>query len=223
MSRRPTRPTRSTAPAATTSHGAGLPVPPVSSASPASSASSVPPASLRSAAAAAVPGRQQLLHFADAVDGLVPEASVAAPVPELHLVTFQLDREEFGIPIGQAREVVRVGDLTRVPEAPPHIRGVVNLRGRVLPVVEIRSRLGLSPLDPGSKARIVVVESTGRTLGLLVDSVNQMLKVRADAVLPPPTDVLSASTDYVTGVAHVGPRLVILLDLDRVLLLAEGS
>lgn len=183
----------------------------------------VSPDAIRAAAASVPAGRQGLLHFADAIDGLSAVPDAETQVPELHLVTFQLDREEFGIPIGQAREVVRVADLTRVPEAPPHIRGVVNLRGRVLPVVEIRSRLGLRPLEPGPKARIVVVESGGRTLGLLVDSVNQMLKVKADAVLPPPPDVLSASTDYVTGVAHAGPRLVILLDLDRVLLLAETS
>lgn len=157
------------------------------------------------------------------MEGLRPPAAPEAPVPELHLVTFRLDAEEFGIPIEQAREVVRVGELTRVPEAPPHIRGVVNLRGRVLPVVEIRTRLGLAPLDPGVKARIVVVESGGRTLGLLVDQVSPMLKVRLDAVLPPPTDVLSATTDYVTGVAQVGNRLVILLELDRVLLLAEDA
>lgn len=192
-------------------------------AQPAPSGSPAQQTLLAAAAASVSAGRQGLLHFADAIEGLTAAQEVQTPVAELHLVAFQLDREEFGIPISQAREVVRVTELTRVPEAPPHIRGVVNLRGRVLPVVEIRSRLGLRPLEPGPKTRIVVVESGGRTLGLLVDSVNQMLKVRADTVLPPPPDVLSASTDYVTGVAHAGSRLVILLDLDRVLLLAESS
>lgn len=197
---------------------------PVSSGLPGSSerGKAAPPSAFGLPAPAAS-GRHRLLHFADAMQGLSAQETPEAPVPELHLVTFRLDTEEFGIPIEQAREVVRVGELTRVPEAPPHIRGVVNLRGRVLPVVEIRTRLGLESLDPGAKARIVVVESGGRTLGLLVDQVSPMLKVRFDAVLPPPTDVLSATTDYVTGVAQVGNRLVILLDLDRVLLLAEGA
>jgi chemotaxis signal transduction protein len=91
---------------------------------------------------APVATRASLLEFADAVS--VTDAPEPAPVaPPLHLVTFVLDREEFGIPIGRVREVLRVGDITRVPEAPLHIRGVTSVRGRILPVVELRTRLGL--------------------------------------------------------------------------------
>ena len=108
---------------------------------------------------------------------------------------------------------------TRVPEAPQHIRGVTNLRGRILPVVELRSRLGLAPLDtPGPRARIIVVETDGRILGLLVDSVSHVLKVTAGMVIDAPAEVTSAQGNYVTGVARIDSRLVILLDLDRALL-----
>jgi purine-binding chemotaxis protein CheW len=144
-----------------------------------------------------------------------------APQEQLHLVTFHLDREEFGAPIRQVREVVRVAEITRVPEAPPHMRGVMNLRGRVLPVVEIRSRLGLEPAVVTPRARVLVAEAHGRTLGLLVDAVRQVARVPADAVAPAPEEVLSAHTDYITGVARWDGRLIILLDLDKALLLRE--
>jgi purine-binding chemotaxis protein CheW len=168
--------------------------------------------------------RASLLEFADAVAVSDTPAAVQPAAPPLHLVTFVLDREEFGIPIGRVREVLRVGDITRVPEAPPHIRGVTSVRGRILPIVELRTRLGLPGLgEPGTRARIVVVEAHGRVLGLLVDAVNQVVNVPADSVLDPPGEVLSAQTDYVTGIGRLDARLIILLDLDRALLLAEAA
>jgi purine-binding chemotaxis protein CheW len=109
--------------------------------------------------------------------------------------------------------VIRVGDITRVPQAPPHIRGVTNLRGRILPVVEIRTRLGLAPLVPRSTARIIVAEVRGRVLGLLVDSVAQVQKLPADRLVAAPDEIKSAHTTYLTGVIHLNDRLIILLDL----------
>jgi purine-binding chemotaxis protein CheW len=168
--------------------------------------------------------RASLLEFADTVAVIDAPQPVAPAAPPLHLVTFTLDREEFGIPIGRVREVLRVGDITRVPEAPPHIRGVTSVRGRILPVVELRTRLGLTALgDPGARARVIVVEAHGRVLGLIVDAVNQVVQVPADSVLAPPGEVLSAQTDYVTGIGRLDARLIILLDLDRALLLAEAA
>lgn len=175
---------------------------------------------LAAAARGVAPGRDSLLGFADAVARLGERAAPAPAVPELHLVTFTLDREDFGIPIERVREIVRLGPITRVPEGPPHVRGVTNLRGRILPVVEIKTRLGLAAALPTPRSRIVVVEATGgRLLGILVDAVGQVLKVPVTAVTPPPPEVLSASADYFTGVARQEPRLIILLDLDKVLLL----
>ena len=92
-------------------------------------------------------------------------------------LTFYLQREEFGVPILRSREILRVGEITRIPEAPPHVRGVLNLRGRVVPVVEFRTRLGLPivPLTP--RARVIVVEAHDRLFGLLVDSVSRIAKI----------------------------------------------
>lgn len=176
----------------------------------------------RSSAPESTPvAREGLLAFADDLARQQAAAPIAAPDPELHLVTFRLERESFAVPIERVREVVRVTEITRVPEAPPHIRGVTNLRGRVLPVVELRTRLGLTAAVTTPSSRILVVESQGRLLGLLVDGVSRVVKVPSSSVVPPPEEVLSERTDYIPGVARMGDLLLILLDLDRALLLSE--
>jgi purine-binding chemotaxis protein CheW len=159
-----------------------------------------------------------LLGFADAVDARAAAGSAPAAGPELHLLTFLLDREEFGIPVTQVREVIRVSEITRVPQAPAYVRGVANLRGRILAVVELRSRVGLPPAELTPRSRIVVLEVRGRVLGVLVDAVCQVTKVPQASVAPAPEEVLAADVDYLTGVARRDSRLIILLDLEKVLL-----
>lgn len=163
-------------------------------------------------------GHDGLLGFADAMDARTTAAAAPAPGPELHLLTFLLDREEFGIPVTQVREVIRVSEITRVPQAPAHVRGVANLRGRILAVVELRSRVGLPPAELTPRSRVVVVEVRGRVLGVLVDAVSQVTKVPQASVAPAPEEVLAADVDYLTGVARWDSRLIILLDLEKVLL-----
>jgi purine-binding chemotaxis protein CheW len=162
-----------------------------------------------------------LLKFADELQRLSSSAEAPAPVPELHLVTFALDREEFGIPIQQVREVIRVTEITRVPQARSHVRGVTNLRGRILAVVEIRTRMGLPPAEITPRSRIMVVGVHDRTLGILVDGVSQVVKVPTTTVTPAPEEVLAPGADYITGVARWNSRLIILLDLEKVLLLPD--
>lgn len=161
--------------------------------------------------------REALLGFADAMEARVVADAAAAPGPELHLLTFVLDREEFGVPVTQVREVIRVSEITRVPQAPAHVRGVANLRGRILAVVELRSRLGLPPAELTPRSRVVVVEVRGRVLGLLVDAVSQVTKVPEASVVPAPEEVVSAGVDYLKGVARWQSRLIILLDLEKAL------
>jgi purine-binding chemotaxis protein CheW len=167
----------------------------------------------KSSKVAVAAGAPSVFEFADQVSAREAAAPAPAPAGQLHLITFRLDGEEFGLPVETVREVIRVGDVTRVPQAPAHIRGVTNLRGRILPVVEIRTRLGLAPLVPRSTARIIVVEVRGRVLGLLVDSVAQVQKLPADRLVAAPDEVKSAHTTYLTGVVHLDDRLIILLDL----------
>jgi len=135
---------------------------------------------------------------------------------DVHLVTFNLG-EVYGVPIGQVREIVRVGSVTKVPNAPQFMEGVINLRGRVLPVLNLRRRLGLAEERIGKASRIVVTEIGSKVVGLLVDAVAHVIKVPAGLVEPPPEEVLEVDADYLTGVCKLKDRLVIMLDLQRLL------
>jgi purine-binding chemotaxis protein CheW len=159
-----------------------------------------------------------IVSFADSLEALQAQAAPKkAAEAEYHLVTFVLEKEEFGVPVRSVREIIRVSEITRVPQAPPHIRGVTNLRGRIIPVVEIRTRIGLTPATVGYLSRILLVEAHDRVFGLLVDAVTEVLKVPASSVTPAPPEVLSsASAEYFVGVAQLEKRLIVLLDLDRV-------
>lgn len=159
-----------------------------------------------------------MVSFADSLKTLAAQAAAPqAADTEYHLVTFVLEKEEFGVPVRSVREIIRVSEITRVPQAPVHIRGVTNLRGRIIPVVEIRTRIGLNAATVGYLSRILLVEAHDRVFGLLVDAVTEVLKVPASSVTPAPPEVLSsASAEYLVGVAQLGKRLIVLLDLDRV-------
>ncbi len=135
---------------------------------------------------------------------------------EFHIVTFNLG-EEYGVQIRQVQEIVRVEGITRVPNSPSYMEGVINLRGKVLPVLNLRKRLKLPESDIGREARIVVTEVGNKVIGLLVDAVSQVIKVPAAAVEGAPEEVLEVDTDYITGVGKIGERLIIMLDLQRLL------
>lgn len=189
-----------------------------------------PPAAAGSAAPSAeapapppgAPGTVDLLAFADWVTEQKDRSVEAESVDEERTyVSFRLDREEFGVPIASVREILRVDEITRVPHAPRYVRGVTNVRGRILPVVEIRTRIGLSPLVPTPAARIVVLEVGARTLGLLVDGEARVARVKASQVEPPPDEIVSARSDYVSGVAKRPEGLLILLDPERTLVVKE--
>lgn len=135
---------------------------------------------------------------------------------EFHLVTFNLG-EEYGVPISQVREVVRVSGITTVPNSPSYMEGVINLRGRVLPVLNLRRRLKLPDSDLSKASRIIVTETLDKVIGLLVDSVSQVIKVPSQFVETAPEEVLEVDTDYITGVGKLKDRLIIMVDLERLL------
>lgn len=136
-------------------------------------------------------------------------------------VTFALAGESFGLPVTHVQEILRVTQITRVPHTPAAVRGVTNMRGRVLPVVDLRVRLGLEAATIDPHSRVLVVTSRGRLLGLLVDAVQQVLRLDRDQVEPPPPDVMTAQSDYILGVYHQGDGLAILLDVDKVLIVGD--
>ena len=150
-----------------------------------------------------------------------------SPTPDPYEVgplgLFQLVDETFALPVTHVQEILYVDSITAVPHAPHPVRGVTNKRGRVLPVVDLRLRLGLSEAEPGPKSRILVAESRGRLLGLLVDAVHKVVRIAPSGVQPPPPDVMSAQSDYILGVHDLDDNLVILLDVDRVLVITESA
>jgi purine-binding chemotaxis protein CheW len=146
----------------------------------------------------------------------VQEERAAAEAVE-HLATFNLDREEYGVEVRLVQEIRRVSEITVVPRAPAFVRGVINLRGRILPVVDLKKKLGLGEVEIQKASRIVVVRLKERLLGLLVDGASQVLKVPMSRIEPPPDEIVNKGGDTIRGVAKLEGRLVILLDLNRVL------
>ncbi|HXK09820.1 MAG TPA: chemotaxis protein CheW [Vicinamibacteria bacterium] len=144
------------------------------------------------------------------------EQRTAAEATE-HLATFFLDREEYGVDVRQVQEIRRMSEVTSVPRAPEFVRGVINLRGRILPVLDLKRKLGLGEVEPGRATRIVVVRVKERLLGLLVDGASQVLRVEVSRIEPPPEEVLEKGGDYIRGVAKLEDRLIILVDLERLL------
>ncbi|MGH9650052.1 MAG: chemotaxis protein CheW [Terriglobales bacterium] len=135
---------------------------------------------------------------------------------DLQIVGFRVGRESFGVPIAVIHEIVRVPEITAVPDAPGCVEGVINLRGKIVSIVDLRKRFGARAVSSHKKNRILVAEVEGRLVGLVVDAASEVLKVPPTDVDPPPT-VFDAELNYVTGVAKHKGRLIILLDLMRVL------
>lgn len=136
----------------------------------------------------------------------------------LQLASFKLANEEYAVDIGAVQEIVRMSSITRVPRAPAFVEGVVNLRGKIVPVIDLRRRFGLSSVEATKSTRIVIVQVGGKTVGLIVDSVREVLRLPSDSVSPPP-DMVASGVDaaFFKGVGQLGDRLIILLDLQRLL------
>jgi purine-binding chemotaxis protein CheW len=136
---------------------------------------------------------------------------------DLQLVGFRIGRETFGLPIALVREIVRVPEITSVPNAPDYIEGVINLRGRIIPVVDLRKRFGDMSGATSKKNRIVVVELENRLIGLLVHSASEVLRIPPSEIEAPQNVFQEGELSYITGVGKLKGRLVILLDLSRIL------
>jgi purine-binding chemotaxis protein CheW len=136
---------------------------------------------------------------------------------ELHIVGFQVGRETYGVPITSLHEIVRVPEITAVPDAPDYLEGVINLRGKIVSVMDLRKRFGEKQASLKKQNRILVVEHSGRLAGLIVDSASEVLKIPADAVEPPPAVFQEGGLNCVTGLGKVGGRLVVLLDMSKLL------
>lgn len=134
----------------------------------------------------------------------------------LQLVGFRVGGEDFALDILRVQEIIRLQELTRVPSSPECMDGVMNLRGKIIPVITLRKRFGLDRVPPDKETRIVVVEVRGAVLGFIVDAVSEVLRIPADIVEPPPR-MGKVNREYVSGVGKLDDRLLILLDVDRLM------
>jgi len=141
---------------------------------------------------------------------------------DIQVVGFRIGTETFGLAIGQVREIVRVPEITSVPNSPAHVQGVINLRGKIVPVVDLRKRFGEKNIITDRKNRVVVAEIDERLVGLLVNSASEVIRIPPSEIEAPNDLFQDGSVDYVTGVAKLKGRLVILLDLAKVLKLRDN-
>jgi len=136
-------------------------------------------------------------------------------------LTFSLANEEYGIGILKIKEIIGMMPITSVPQTPEFVKGVINLRGKVIPVLDLRRRFGMEPMDYSERTCIIVVEIAGTAgnvmIGVVVDSVSEVLNIKAEAIEDTPTFGTKLNTDYILGMAKIGKGVKILLDIDRVL------
>ncbi|MCH7714259.1 MAG: purine-binding chemotaxis protein CheW [Chloroflexi bacterium] len=136
---------------------------------------------------------------------------------ERQLVVFDLATEAYGVDISSVREIIRMQDITQVPRTPEFVKGVIDLRGRVIPVVDLRKLFGFDAEDATMSTRIVVVDIAGQDIGVVVDAVNEVLRISADAVEAPSSVITTPGSDFLIGIVKLPTRLIIFLDLEQAL------
>jgi purine-binding chemotaxis protein CheW len=136
---------------------------------------------------------------------------------DLQVVGFRIGNETFGVRIGSVREIVRVPEITAVPSAPETVEGVINLRGKIIPVMDLRKRFGQTEIQPDKKNRILVVELDNKLVGLIVNAASEVLRIAPSEIEAPGNLFAEGESSYVTGVGKLKGRLIILLDISKLL------
>jgi purine-binding chemotaxis protein CheW len=145
------------------------------------------------------------------------ENTVSETHGTMQLVSFQLDKELYGIEITKVREIILIAEITRIPQSPHYVKGLINLRSTVIPVVDLRTFFGLQEGAMTDDSRIMVLQSAGKTIGIVVDAVSEVLRVKRDEIAPPPSTVAGLGREYLTGIVKLDKQLLILLDIDNIL------
>ena len=133
------------------------------------------------------------------------------------LISFTVGAEEYGLELLRVKEVIRMRQITWLPKTPTCVKGIINLRGDVIPIVDLRERFGLAAQEQTAMTRVIVVEVARRLVGMVVDSASQVVRIPADQFEPPPTVMGEASKDFITAVGKTGDKLIIMIDVDRIL------
>lgn len=132
-------------------------------------------------------------------------------------VGFKLDEEAFGIDILLVREIIRILDITPVPETDEYVEGVINLRGKVIPIINLRARLDLKEWEEDKDTRIIIIEHDARMIGFIVDRVSEVIRIPRDTIEPPPSIVAGIESEYLDGVTQVEDQLIVLLNITKLL------
>jgi purine-binding chemotaxis protein CheW len=134
----------------------------------------------------------------------------------LQLVSFKISNEEFGVDILSVQEINRMSEITKIPNSPEYVEGVINLRGRVIPVVDLRTKLNFPKAEKSVNSRIIIVEVSSKVIGFIVDEVSEVLRIPAGITEAPPSLTAGINSDFITSVAKLEDRLIILIDLEKV-------
>lgn len=162
-----------------------------------------------------------MVGVAKEMTGMTITEEVATATEEEQLVVFELAKESYGVDIGAVNTIIRMQRITHVPRAPHFVEGVINLRGSIVPVIDLRKRFGLGTYEETKASRIVVVETAAGLIGMIVDAVTETLSLASDAIEPPSSLVTTTDSHYLRGVAKLDERLIILLDIEKILSLHE--
>ncbi len=156
-------------------------------------------------------------------EALIQEHAHREASGTMQLVSFRLGQEEYGVEITKVQEIILMGEITKVPQTPEYIKGLINLRSSVIPIVDLRLRFGLPPQETTDETRIMVVNVRSKTIGIIVDAVSEVLRINKDQIAPPPPTVAGLGREYLTGLVKLDKRLLILLDIERILDEQDGS
>ncbi|HOM16045.1 MAG TPA: chemotaxis protein CheW [Thermoguttaceae bacterium] len=156
-------------------------------------------------------------------ESVVLEGRHQESVGSLQLVSFRLGQEEYGIEITKVQEIILMGEITHLPQTPPYIKGLINLRSTVIPIVDLRLRFGLPPQDPTEDTRIMVINVRGKIIGVIVDAVSEVLRISKEQIAPPPPTAAGKGREYLTGLVKLENRLLILLDIEKLFTAEETN
>ncbi len=152
------------------------------------------------------------------------EAMKVTEAEELRqFISFSVGQEEYGLELLRVKEVIRMRDITWLPKAPSFVKGVINLRGDVIPIIDLRDKFALGSHEDTAQTRVIVVELEGRLTGLVVDSASQVVRIPADQIEPPPPVPDGFSQELIAGVGKIEDRLIIMLTADSILTVDEKT
>ncbi|MFA7061642.1 MAG: chemotaxis protein CheW [Pedobacter sp.] len=134
----------------------------------------------------------------------------------IQLVSFNLDKEEYGVEVLKVREIIRMNNITHMPNTPHYVEGIINLRGKVIPIISMRKKFGLMEAENSSHTRIMIMDIAGELMGFIVDAVSEVIRISGTEIQPSPSVAGGGiDQDCISGVINLSERLLVLLDLDR--------